>query len=35
MSLLVVAYPEIDKKHYDWIREFRKDYDELYYEVIL
>ena len=34
MSLLVLSYPEIEKKHYDWIQTLRKDNDELYYNVV-
>ena len=34
MSLLVIAYPEIKKKNYDWIQDLRNKYDMLYYDVV-
>jgi hypothetical protein len=34
MSLLVLAYPKISTSDYDWIQEFRKHSDELYYHVV-
>lgn len=33
MSLLVLAYPEIEKKDYEWIQSIRKVYDERYYKI--
>jgi len=34
MSLLVLAYPQLEKKEYDWIQSFRKKYDERYYNLV-
>jgi 2'-5' RNA ligase len=34
MSLLVVAYPSIDKKEFQWIQSIRKEHDVRYYKVI-
>lgn len=34
MSLLVIAYPEIKKKDYEFIQDFRSKYDILHYESI-
>ncbi len=34
MSYLVLAYPEICKKDYDWIQRFRRKYDERFYTVV-
>lgn len=34
MSLLIVAYPEIEKKDFDWIQSFRRLHDERYYKLI-
>lgn len=34
MSLLVLSFPELEKKHYDWIQALRHTYDELYYKVV-
>lgn len=34
MALLVLAYPEISKNDYDWIQDFRKHQDELYYQIV-
>jgi len=34
MSLLVIAYPEFEKKDYSWIQSFRKEHDERYFNVV-
>ncbi|OGU54814.1 MAG: hypothetical protein A2V66_06935 [Ignavibacteria bacterium RBG_13_36_8] len=34
MSLLVLSYPEIEKKDYDWIQSIRESHDERYYKVV-
>lgn len=34
MSLLVLAYPQIEKKDYDWIQSVRAKHDERYYHVV-
>jgi len=34
MSLLVLAFPEIDKKDYQWIQSIREKYDERYYNIV-
>lgn len=34
MSLLVIAYPELEKKDFDWIQSVRKEHDERYYKVL-
>lgn len=34
MSLLAIAYPNISKKDYHWIQEFREENDELNYKVM-
>ena len=34
MSLLVLAYPNISKKDYEWIQRFRKKYDSRYYKIV-
>lgn len=34
MALLVLAYPQIEKKDYDWIQSFRSKHDERYYNVV-
>ncbi|MCX6169842.1 MAG: 2'-5' RNA ligase family protein [Ignavibacteriales bacterium] len=34
MSLLVLAYPHLEKKDYDWIQSFRSNYDERYYNLV-
>ena len=34
MSLLVIAYPELKKKDYDWIQDLRNKYDVLYYDDV-
>lgn len=33
MSLLVLAYPTIEKKNFNWIQSIRKEHDERYYQV--
>lgn len=34
MSLLVLAYPAIEKKDYDWIQSVRAKYDERYFNIV-
>jgi 2'-5' RNA ligase len=34
MSLLVLAYPQLEKKDYDWIQNFRSGHDERYYNLV-
>ena len=34
MSLLVLAYPEIEKKDYDWIQKIRAKHDERYFNIV-
>lgn len=34
MSLLVLAYPTIDKKDFNWIQSIRKEHDERYYKIV-
>jgi len=34
MSLLVLAFPEIGKKDYQWIQSIREKYDERYYNIV-
>jgi hypothetical protein len=34
MPLLVIAYPEFSTGDYQWIQEFRKNYDELFYKIV-
>ncbi len=34
MSLLVIAYPEIEKKDYAWIQSVREKHDERFYKVV-
>ncbi len=34
MSLLTLAYPQINEKDYQWIQEFREENDELYHGVM-
>ncbi|NYT14003.1 MAG: 2'-5' RNA ligase family protein [Candidatus Methanofastidiosa archaeon] len=34
MSFLVIAYPELKKKDYNWIQELRSKNDELYYDAV-
>ncbi len=34
MALLIVAYPEVSKDDYDLIQTFRRQHDELYYNVV-
>jgi hypothetical protein len=34
MSLLVLAYPQIEKKDYDWIQSFRSEHDGKYYNIV-
>ncbi len=33
MSLLVLSYPDISEKDFEWIQKIRKEHDELYYKV--
>ena len=35
MSLLVLAYPQLEKKDYDWIQSFRAKHDERYFNIVL
>ncbi|MGC8771725.1 MAG: 2'-5' RNA ligase family protein [Brevinematia bacterium] len=34
MAYLVLAYPELSKKDYELIQDFRRENDELYYKVV-
>ncbi|MGE5805432.1 MAG: 2'-5' RNA ligase family protein [Ignavibacteria bacterium] len=34
MSFLVLAYPTISQKDYNWIQKFRKKYDNRYYKIV-
>ncbi|MEW6196830.1 MAG: 2'-5' RNA ligase family protein [Bacteroidota bacterium] len=34
MSLLVLAYPSIEKKDYDWLQSVRAKYDERYFNIV-
>ena len=34
MSYLVIAYPNISKKDFSWIQNYRKDNDALYYKIV-
>ena len=34
MSLLVLAYPQLEKKDYAWIQSFRSEHDERYYNLV-
>ncbi len=34
MSLLVVAYPEIEQRNYDWIESLRVKYDQANYNIV-
>ena len=34
MSLLVIAYPEIEQSNYDWIESLRIKYDQAYYNIV-
>lgn len=34
MSLLVLAYPNIEKKDYDWIQSIRARFDERYFNIV-
>jgi len=34
LSLLVVAYPEIEQRNYDWIESLRVKYDQAYYNIV-
>ena len=34
MSLLVLAYPQLEKKDYDWIQSFRSKHDERYFKLV-
>jgi len=34
MSLLVLAYPTIEKKDLNWIQSIRKEHDERYYKIV-
>lgn len=35
MSMLVLAYPQLEKKDYDWIQSFRAKHDERYFNIVL
>jgi len=34
MSLLVIAYPQLEKKDYEWIQSFRAKFDERYFNIV-
>jgi hypothetical protein len=34
MALLVVAYPKLDQKYYDWIQEYRSKNDSRYFNLV-
>lgn len=34
MAIVVIAYPKLAKEDFDWIQNFRKKNDELYYEIV-
>ena len=34
MQLLVLAYPQLEKKDYEWIQSFRAKYDERYFNLV-
>ena len=34
MSLLVLAYPQIEAKYFDWIQSIRRDEDEKYFKIV-
>lgn len=34
MSLLVLAYPELEEKDREFIQSFREEHDELYYKIV-
>lgn len=34
MSLMVLAYPNIEKKDYDWIQSIRSRFDERYFNIV-
>ncbi len=34
MAYLVIAYPDLDKADYDWIQEYRKNYDPRYFNIV-
>ncbi|MEN6379524.1 MAG: 2'-5' RNA ligase family protein [Methanofastidiosum sp.] len=34
MPLLVIGYPELKKKDYEWIQDLRNKYDLLYYDIV-
>ena len=34
MSLLVLAYPQIEKKDFEWIQSFRAKHDERYFNIV-
>lgn len=34
MALLILAYPQIEKKDYNWIQSFRAKYDERYFSIV-
>lgn len=34
MSLLVLAYPQLEKKDYDWIQSVRSRHDERYFKLV-
>jgi len=34
MALLVLAYPKLENKDYEWIQSLRSKYDERYYKIV-
>lgn len=34
MSLLVLAYPDVNREDYNWIQDFREKYDERFYKIV-
>jgi 2'-5' RNA ligase len=34
LSLLVIAYPEIEQRNYDWIESLRIKYDQAHYNIV-
>jgi 2'-5' RNA ligase len=34
LSLVVIAYPEIEQRNYDWIESLRIKYDQAYYNIV-
>ncbi|MFA7420456.1 MAG: 2'-5' RNA ligase family protein [Melioribacteraceae bacterium] len=34
MSLLILAYPEVEKKDFNWIQSFRAKHDERYFNIV-